>query len=183
MNDVIQIVKEQDKWTPLPPPGHKFQISILAWIERDGGSVAPWAFARLAVPRLAELVKANHISSEYWTRKRCGFLRCWHDEFDHSRPWADLMSSGDAELEENGEFPHRITFQRDGELVLLEQTEFWSRAGGPTPYHDSVALTFSSELTIQSQIEEIILDICGSLGITYIKAEQPHAVDAEERRN
>lgn len=168
MNDVIQIVKEQDKWTPLPPLGHKFQISILTWIERDGGSVEPWTLARLAVPKLAGLVKADHVSAEYWTRKRCGILRRWHDEVDHNRLWADLMSSEDAELEENGEFPHRITFHRNGELALLEQTEFWNRVGGPTPYHDSVTLSFSSELDIQSQIEEIILDTCGSLGITQI---------------
>lgn len=178
MNDAIQIVKERDKWTPLPPPGHRFQIAVLTWIERDGGSAEPWALARIAVPRLAGLVQANQISAEYWTRKRRGLLRRWHDEFDHNRPWADLMGRSNAELEESGEFPHRINFERDGALALLEQTEFWNRVGGPTPYHDSVTLSFSSELDVQSQIEDIILDICGSLGITKIAADPSNAAES-----
>ena len=33
-NGVIQIVKEQDEWTPSPPPDQTFQISIIV-IEGD----------------------------------------------------------------------------------------------------------------------------------------------------
>ena len=175
MNDLIQIVKEPHKWTPLPLTGHKFQISVLTWIERDGESVAPWTLARLAVPRLASLVRADVISAEYWTRKRCGLLRRWRDEFEHERPWADLMNCSDAKLEKNDEFPNRIVFTRDGTLMLLEQTEFWNAAGGPAPYHDSVALSFFSELEIQSQIEEIVLDTCRTVGINRIAQYVPDA--------
>lgn len=171
MNDLIQIVKEADEWTHSPPPGHKFQISILAWIEGDGGSVEPWALARLAVPRLAELVQADRVFAEYWIRKHRGLLRRWHEELAHSRSWSDLMSRGDAELERDGEFPHRISFERDGALVLLERTEFWNTVGGPMPYHDSVSLSFFSGLDIQSEIEDIFLAACGSLGIKRSAAE------------
>jgi hypothetical protein len=166
MNDIVQLVKEQDKWTPLLPPGHWFQLAILTWLEGDDGPVAPWAIMRMAVPRLAELVKADQIAAEYLVRKRRGLLRRWHEELDHDRPWADLMGRSDADLQENGEFPHQITFKRDGALVLLEQTSFWNQIGGPAPYHDSVALSFSSALVIQDQIEDILLDSCRSLGIS-----------------
>jgi hypothetical protein len=182
MNDLIQIVKDTDEWTPSPPPGHTFQISILAWIERDGGSVDPWALSRLAVPRLAELVQADRVSAEYWIRTHRGFLRPSHEEFAHSRHWSDLMSRSDAELEREGEFPHRITFEHDGTLVLLEQTGFWSMVGGPMPYHDSVALSFFSGLDIQSKIEGIFLEACGSLGITRRIVESEPVVGADKPR-
>ncbi|TVQ39934.1 MAG: hypothetical protein EA384_05025 [Spirochaetaceae bacterium] len=165
MNDLIQIVKEQDEWTPSPPPGLMFQLSVLTWIDRDRGSVEPWALARLAVPGLAELVRADQVRAEYRIPERRALLRRWHRKFAHSRNWADLMSRSDAELEQNGEFPDRVKFERRGKLMLLWQTEFWNMVGGPTPYHDSVALSFSSELDIRDQIEDIILCICGSLGI------------------
>ncbi len=171
MIDAVQIVKEPDEWTPSPLPGQAFQLCVLTWIERDGGSVEPWALARLAVPRLAKLVRADSIHAEYWTRERRGLLRRWHEEFDHRRVWADLMRRSDAELEDDGEFPQRVTFERDRELVLLEQTEFWSMVGGPAPYHDSVALSFSSELDIADQVEAVILDACESLGIKQRDAE------------
>lgn len=173
MNDLIQIIKDADGWTPSAPSGHKFQISILSWIERDGGSVEPWALVRLAVPRLAELVQADRVFAEYWTRKRGGLLRSWHEKLNHSRDWSDLMSRSDAELEKVGEFPHRITFERGGTPVLHERTEFWNLVGGPTPYHDSVGLSFYSEIDIQSKIEDVFLEACESLGI------KPRGVDPE----
>lgn len=182
MSDLIQIVKQEDEWTHSPLPGHRFLISILAWIEREGGSVEPWALARLAVPRLAELVQADRVSAEYWTRRHRGLLRRWHEELDHSRSWSDLMRRSDAELEKDGGFPHRITFERDGALVLLERTEFWSMVGGPSPYHDSVALSFFSGLDIQSKIEDIVLEACGALGIERRTAESEPGADSEKPR-
>ena len=57
--------------------------------------------------------------------------------------------------------------------------------GGPMPYHDSVALSFFSGLDIQSKIEDIFLEACGSLGITRrivepepeANADKPHRPD------
>ena len=85
------------------------------------------------------------------------------------------MNCSDAKLEKNDEFPNRIVFTRDGTLMLLEQTEFWNVAGGPAPYHDSVTLSFFSELEIQSQIEEIVLDTCRTVGINRIAQYVPDA--------
>ncbi len=184
MDDVIQILKKQDQWTPTPPPGLSFQIAVLTWMERNGGSVSPWALTRLAVPRLAELVQADQVSAEYWVRERRGLLRRWHEERDHSCSWADLMKRSDSELEEEGKFPHRLTFERDGGLLLLEQTEFWNMVGGPAPYHDSVALLFFSELDIRAQIQNIILDTCKTLGIEEKDAEpEPGAYADKPRRS
>lgn len=181
---MIQIVKEQDEWTPPPPPGQEFQISVLAWIERDGETVEPWALARNVVPRLAELVQADRISAEYWIRGRRGLLRRLHEEFDHSRSWAALMNRSDAELEEDGEFPDRVRFERNAKLVLFEQTEFWNLVGGPSPYHDSVTLSFMSELDIRDQIEDIILDTWKSLGIKQRHVEpEPGAYADKPRRS
>ncbi len=165
MNDLIQIVKEPDKWTKTPPPGQQFQMTVLAWIERDGGSADPWTLARLAVPRLAELVEADQVSAEYWTHKHRRFLRPAREELTSSQNWFDLMSRGDAELEKDAEFPHRIAFQRDGMIVLLARAEFWNMVGGPMPYHDSVALSFFAGTDLRSELEAIFLEACRSLGI------------------
>ncbi len=165
MYDLIDILKEKDEWTHSPPPGHTFQISVLTWIGRDDGSADPWALARLAVPQLAELAEADRVTAEYWSRKHRGLFRSRQEELFHSLNWSDLMSRSDAELEKDGEFPHRIRFEQAGTVVLLEQTEFWNLAGGPMPYHDSVALSFFSSMDLQSKIEEIFLEACRSLGI------------------
>jgi len=44
--------------------------------------------------------------------------------------------------EEDCEPPARILLSRNEELVGIEETEFWSRVGGPEIYHDSYTISF-----------------------------------------
>lgn len=41
--------------------------------------------------------------------------------------------------------PHRICFYMNGELVCIEETEFWALCGGEQPYSDSYTLSFYTE--------------------------------------
>jgi|GEM_PF-6093325 len=92
------------------------------------------------------------------------------------------MSRNDAELEKDGEFAHRIAFERDGTLVLLEQTGFWNLVGGPQPYHDSVALSFFSVLDIRSQIENSFTDTSRSPAIKQRTADPRRGAAADKPR-
>ena len=162
MGDTVRILRDQDEWTPPAPSGLTFQLSLLTWIECDGGSADPWALARLAVPRLAELVQADRVVAEYWHRTPRGVLRPSREKLHRRRDWADLMKQSDLELEQTGEFPHRLVFSSASKPVLLVITEFWNRVGGPAPYHDSVALFFFSDVDRRHQIECIIMDAFNS---------------------
>lgn len=166
--DLFQIMKEQSRWTPMPPHGLRFQLSLLTWINREHGAADPWAVARLAVPQLAELAQAGHVYAEYRLPARRRLFRRATSVCYHRRDWAELMSMSDAELEANHEFPEQIIFDRNGRQVLIAQTVFWSRVGGPEPYHDSLTLSFSAVEEMRTQVEDCILDACRSLGITEI---------------
>lgn len=170
----MQILKEQDQWTPIPPPNHIFQISILTWIESESSFVDPWRFARLTVRRLGEIVQADRILAAYIIRKPPGIFGLFHNTSRHVIPWDDLMSQDDAVLEEDAEFPERIIFEREGNLTMLAQITFWNRVGGPEPYHDSVAISISSASNVKQQIEKAILESCEILGIKLIDDEVSH---------
>ena len=162
MGNTVRILRDQDEWTPPAPSGLTFQLSLLTWIERDEGSTDPWALARLAVPRLVELVQADRVVAEYRHRTSRGVLRPSREKRRRRRDWADLMVQSDLELERTGEFPHRLVLTRENKPVLLAITEFWNRVGGPAPYHDSVALSFFSDVDRRHQIECIIMDAFNS---------------------
>lgn len=164
MGDTVCILRDQDEWTPPAPSGLTFQLSLLTWIERDGGSADPWALARLAVPRLAGLVQADRVVAEYWHRTPLGVLRPSRERLHRRRDLADLMKQSDSELEQTEEFPHRLVFSRATKPVLCAVAEFWNRVGGPAPYHDSVAIAFFSDADRRLEIERVILDAFNSAG-------------------
>ena len=56
--------------------------------------------------------------------------------------------------------PDRMSFRRRGLLTCLEETEFWSRFGGPQPYSDSYTLSFYTRDDLGGPLESACAEAC-----------------------
>jgi hypothetical protein len=161
----IDFISGVDASGAQPPADLPFRWAALTWFEVDNGTAEPWALMRGAVPWIAALVNADSITAEYWFRKRKGILpRRWVENKVGETPWNDLMTKSDRGLL-NVEFPSRIVFSKTERIVLAEEMEFWSLIGGPSPYHDSVTLSFFSATDLNETLESIFTDEARKLGV------------------
>ena len=60
--------------------------------------------------------------------------------------------------------PFRIYFRRNGQLVCLEETEFWGNAGGPWPYSDSDTLCLYTPTDMSARFQEAVTRACALAG-------------------
>jgi len=138
-----------------PPDGFVHRFAVLTWITIEGGSAEPWQLLRLVIPGVMRLVGSDAAVAEFWHRRRSLFRR-WRAAKVGEAPLLPYLdrSARDLHLEEVA-FPDRARFERRGEVVLWMETEFWSAAGGPAPYHDSVTLSFFSGADVSEDLEDL----------------------------
>lgn len=164
--NVIAFVQGVDKCGAPPPEGFPCRFAVLTWFEVEGAAVDPWPLLRLAIPRVATLVGAETVRVEFWERIRCGFLRLKVKERKiRELPWEHLMELGDQALLES-DFPDRFIFLQSGREVLHAKSEMWSLCGGPSPYHDSVTISFFSREPLDEALQAIFTEEAGRLGVT-----------------
>jgi hypothetical protein len=162
----IAFVRGVDKHGAIPPGGFPCRLAVLTWFERAGDAIEPWPLMRAAIPRISTLVGADAVIAEYWERRRQGILLRTHAEKKiREVAWASLLhSSNDALLEED--FPSRFRFLRSGQAVLHGEAEMWSLIGGPSPYHDSVTVSFFSSTPIDESLRTIFVEEAEKLGVS-----------------
>ena len=87
--------------------------------------------------------------------EKAGFLWLKRErKITKSTLWTELMKSDDDTLH-NEEFPHGLKFMKNGEALLIEESEMWNKIGGPAPYHDSVTLSFFSAEPMDQELYTI----------------------------
>jgi hypothetical protein len=161
----IGFVTGVDAYGAQPPRDLPFRWAILTWFEVNNGMADPWPLMRGAVPRIAASIGADMVTAEYWLRKRKGILlRRWGEIKIRETSWDQLMAKTDVELLDE-EFPSRIAFSTAERIVLAEESELWSLIGGPSPYHDSVTLSFFSATELSGVLEAIFTDEAMKIGI------------------
>lgn len=125
----------------------------------------PWSLFREVIPRVGALVNTDSIMAEYWHRHSTGIVfRRTEEILVAEVAWEGLMHSSNEELNLQT-FPSRIRFITDGHTTLLAETERWSMVGGPTPYHDSVTISFFSATPMSEKLQNIFTDEAIKLGI------------------
>lgn len=155
-----------DKHGSTPPIGFPFRFAVLTWLECDAATADPWPLIRQATPRLSRFVRADSITVEYWERRRTGFLRRrWKERKLNEVRWDTLVNLNDRDLF-NEPFPSRMRFLRNGVVVLHEESEMWNLIGGPSPYHDSVTLSFFSARPMDEQIRRVFTEEAMKLGLS-----------------
>jgi hypothetical protein len=162
----IAFVKGVDKHGAKPPDGFPYRFAVLTWFERDGGMADPWALLRVAIPRIAALVQADSVMAEFWERHRTGILfRKWEETKVVEVAWEALMHSSDEALDEQT-FPSRFRFCCHGRPVLVTASEMWCLAGGPSPYHDSVTISFFSTTPMHDSLRGIFVEEASKIGVS-----------------
>ena len=73
------------------------------------------------------------------------------------------MHSSDDALQEQT-FPSRFRFFCHGRVVLVAESEMWSLVGGPSPYHDSVTISFFSAVPMHEEFRRIFAEEAAKLG-------------------
>jgi len=181
---MIAFVNGVDRHGAKPPKGFPNRFAVLTWFEHMGGMADPWPLLRLAFPQIGILVGSDSVMTEYWLRRRKGILfRRFEDTKIVEVAWDGLMHSDNETLLEQT-FPDRFRFLDHGREVLVAQSEMWSLGGGPTPYHDSVTISFFSCVPMHDQLQKIFTDVAATLGASVGKvsnAEQAGGCDGEKR--
>lgn len=155
-----------DRYGAKPPEGYPFRWAVITWFQNEEGSaVDPWLLLREAIPKVMAIVGANDAIAEFWERKRKGILRRWSDIKIAEAALESLTEKSDEVLWEE-EFPSRIRFLMENIVVLWEESEMWSFAGGPSPYHDSVTLSFFSKRDLSAAFENIFTEVAHKVGVT-----------------
>jgi hypothetical protein len=157
MQSRISFVTGTDQYGAQPPSGFPWRFAVLTWFEVGADSAEPWPLVRLVSPKIAELVGATTIQAESWQYRRYWFIYKMrtHKKKIREAPLSEWLEKSDDELHERSDFPSRLRFERQGEVVLWMETEMWSLVGGPDPYHDSVTLSFFSKNDLNRELEEL----------------------------
>ena len=160
----ISFVRGVDTSGAQPPSGFPYRFAVLTWFASGPDSADPWPLLRLITPRIMELVGADVVVGEIWER------RSWLRAFNSARKVretliSEWLSKGDNELHEEGDFPSKLRFERNGEIVLWMESEMWRRVGGPLPYHDSVTMSFFSKYDLAKEFEELFRAEAAKAGV------------------
>ena len=148
-----------------PPKGFDSRFAVLTWFEKGPDQADPWPLVRLAIPLICQLIKAESVIAEYYEDKKAGVLWLKKERrIKKSIPWTELMESDDHELHHE-EFPHGLKFLKNWETLLIEESEMWNKIGGPTPYHDSLTLSFFSADPMDQELYTIFCDAATTLGV------------------
>jgi hypothetical protein len=155
-----------DKYGAKPPIGLPYRFAVLTWFECKG-SEDPWPLLKTAVPEIVSALSVDNVVCEYWHRhwdmKYFGLFRKWVEKKEREINYQNLQLKNDEELEKGG-FPTNIKFYKNGELILAEESEFWSRCGGPAPYSDSVTLSFFSKEDRSTMLQKLFTDAAKTVG-------------------
>lgn len=171
----IAFVNGVDRHGAKPPKEFPHRFAVLTWFEHDGGMADPWSIFREAIPRIGALVNADFIMAEYWHSHSTGIIfRRDEDILVAEVAWEGLMHSSNEDLNLQT-FPSRIRFNTGDNTTLIAETERWSMVGGPTPYHDSVTVSFFSTIPMSEQIQSIFTEEAVRLNILIDKT-----TDAEQ---
>lgn len=166
MNNVVAFVSGTDQHSAKPPQGFPFRSAVLTWFFAGHEQVEPWHLLRRTFPRISDLIGANTVIAEYWIRKRGGCLfPFFQDSFVKEVHWPELMQRDDDSLVQE-DFPSRFRFLSDDDIVLLAECEMWNLVGGPSPYHDSVTISFFSATPIHEALFAIVTEEAQALGAT-----------------
>jgi len=74
--------------------------------------------------------------------------------------------------EDDRQPPQRIEFRKNGNLVCIEETEFWYHCGGPAPYGDSYTLSFYTMENLSDSLQKASFIACELHGIRIDKIIQ-----------
>ena len=161
----IAFVSGVDRHGAKPPKGFPHRFAVLTWFEHDGGIADPWSLFREAIPRIGALVNADFVMAEYWHSQSTGILfRRDEDLLVAEVAWEGLMHSSNEDLNLQT-FPSRIRFNTGDHTTLIGETERWSMVGGPTPYHDSVTVSFFSATPMSDKIQSVFTIEAANLAI------------------
>ncbi|MFX1538512.1 MAG: hypothetical protein ACFFDI_30335 [Promethearchaeota archaeon] len=160
----IRFHKGVDRYGAKPPEGYPFRWAVIACFKDEEGLIDPWPLLREAVPKVMAIVGANSAIAEFWRRKRKGILRRWSETKIGEVDLESLTKISDEVLLEE-EFPSRIRFLMENSVVLWEESEMWSHIGGPSPYHDSVTLSFFTKRDLSLVFENIFTEVAYKIGV------------------
>lgn len=162
---VIAFVNGVDRRGAKPPKNFPCRFAVLTWFAHDDGVADPWPLFRATIPRVGALVDADSIMAEYWHSRSTGILfRRFEETLVAEVAWAGLMHVDDEALNQQT-FPHRIRFSADDKTRLIAVTEPWNMVGGPPPYHDSVTVSFFSDVQLNQEIQDIFTQEASKLNI------------------
>jgi hypothetical protein len=85
------------------------------------------------------------------------------------RTWEELMNQSADELHENADFPDKLRFERQNQVVLLAETAWWNSAGGPMPYHDSITISFFSAEDLSRDFERFFVEAAHTLKFKVVR--------------
>lgn len=84
----------------------------------------------------------------------------------------DELAKKIASLPEEDQLPPtHVRAMKDENLLCLVETEFWTRVGGPEPYHDSYTVSFYTRASHAAQFTQICRSVCTELGATISSME------------
>ncbi len=164
--DRIAFVHGVDRDGAKPPEGLPFRFAVLTWLGHEDETDEPWALLRPVFPRIAALVGADCIIAEYWERHRTGnfLFRRSEESLVVAVAWEGLMHCSDEQLHEQT-FPSRFRFLSGSRVVLRAESEMWNMVGGPSPYHDSVTVSFFSTEPMHEQLRRLFAEEAAKLGV------------------
>ena len=161
----IAFVNGVDRYSAKPPKGLSHRFAVLTWFEHNGEMADPWSLFREAIPRIGSLVNAKGIMAEFYCNQTKGILfRRTKEILVAQVAWEGLVHSSDEALQHQT-FPCRIRFQSKEQTEVIAITELWCALGGPSPYHDSVTVSFFSADSLSDQIHKVFCDAATKLGI------------------
>ena len=117
------------------------------------------------VCRFALILDSYHPKVDYMHFQESLFLACLTEIakiIDHDTISLHLDSNSYESIEEFSRYlftipqedrrpPQAIFFKKDGNLVCIEETEFWTLCGGDLPYSDSYTASFYTEKNMSDQ--------------------------------
>ncbi len=135
--DLVRFLRHGESgWAP-PPVGLPRIGACLTWI--DG--IEPWRFAEELLSRIPAVAPFS-----IFLDRQDRLLLGYREREIGREPFGDTVAR--ARKANDTGFPERIELRCADRLVCSVESEFWHRVGGPSPYHDSVTLSFySRELT------------------------------------
>jgi hypothetical protein len=143
MGNMVSFLRNGDSnWAP-PPVGLPRIGACLTWFEDGEGGTEPWPFLELLTGKLTEVIPGRVSPLALFLKRTRSWLRSsYREKVISAEPLSVVLARWKTDSE--SPFPDRIEFRSNGYAVCIIESEFWNQVGGPSPYHDSVTLTFYS---------------------------------------
>jgi hypothetical protein len=168
---LVSLVTGVDRWGAQPPAGFPHRFAVLTWRTLDGDGGHPWLLLRAAAPELVRLTAADAAVAEFWRVRRSPWGLRRRVGKTGETPLLPYVDRDERVLHDDEvAFPDELRFERGGRVVLCAETEFWDAAGGPAPYADSVALSFSSPSDRSGDLEELFRRAAAGTGAEVVEA-------------